>query len=126
MKQNNNTIEIKGVEYIPVSEANKIQVEPVEGTPVGQYCIVRCRDAGVWAGIVKEKQGRDATLVDARRLWWWKAAKGHTLSAVANYGLSESKAPAPVPVVFLTETSEFIPCSKDAEKSIREQEAHNE
>lgn len=118
-------ITINGTVYVPQSEV-EYKITPIKGTPIEQYCIVRCRDAGVWAGIVAAKEGREATLCQARRLWTWKTKKGHTLSAAANYGISEGKLPAAVPVVYLTETCEFIPCSGVARESIQEMEAHNE
>lgn len=43
---------------------------------VGQYVIVRCRDAGVHAGVLESHQGRECVLTDSRRLWYWKPAKG--------------------------------------------------
>lgn len=103
------------------------QVAPVAVTPIGQYCIIRCRDAGVWAGIIESVNGRAATVLDARRLWYWNAKQGHTLSAVANYGIkSDSKLPAAVPVVYLTETCELIPCTETAKTTIIKQKEHSE
>lgn len=118
-------ITIDDIEYVR-ADSIKPEVAEVEGTPIGLYCIVRCRDAGVWAGIVADKSGRDATLVEARRLYYWKAKKGHTLSAVAIHGISDGKLPQPVDLVFLTETCEFIPASKESEKTIRDMGVHNE
>lgn len=36
---------------------------------IDRYCIVRCRDAGVWAGVVKQLAGRAVLLADANRIW---------------------------------------------------------
>ena len=33
-----------------------------------QYYIIRCKDAGVFAGNIKERRGEEATLTNARRL----------------------------------------------------------
>jgi hypothetical protein len=70
--------------------------------------------------------GQSCTLLEARRLWYWKAVKGHTLSAVANYGLSDSKMPAPVSEVYLTELCEIIPVTAEAQKSLSSRPNHNE
>lgn len=87
---------------------------------LGQYVIVRCRDAGVHAGILLGHEGREATLVESRRLWYWKAAEpGKYLSGVATYGLdASSKLGEPI-TVHLTETCEIISCTPAAADSIR-------
>lgn len=89
---------------------------------VGKYVIVRCRDAGVHAGVLKSRNGRECELTEARRLWYWKVAnKGAFLSGVATEGLdSASNVGAPVDIL-LTENCEVIACNDVAEKSIREQ-----
>lgn len=93
--------------------------EKVDNRMVGKYVIVRCRDAGVHAGVLESYNGRECVLNESRRLWYWKAAKGAFLSGVAAHGLSkESKVGAPIRV-HLTENCEIIECSDDAEKSIR-------
>ncbi len=89
---------------------------------VGKYVIVRCRDAGVHAGELVAHEGREATLKDSRRLWYWKPAnRKKFLSGVAVAGLhSDSKVGATLPLLHLTETCELILCTPEAEKSIRE------
>ena len=58
---------------------------------VGQYCIVRCRDAGVHAGVVSAFDGQVLTLVESRRLWRWKAAHEHTCTGIARHGITAAK-----------------------------------
>lgn len=88
---------------------------------INKYVIVRCRDAGVHAGVLVSAEGRSCVLHEARRLWYWKpASNGAFLSAVALYGLdASSKVGEPV-TTFLTENCEIILASEAAEKSIRE------
>ena len=88
--------------------------------PLGSYVIVRCRDAGVHAGVLRARHGRTCELSESRRLWRWYPAKGAFLSALAAYGLkhAESKVGAPVTIA-LTEDCEIILCTPEAEKSIR-------
>ncbi len=94
----------------------------IENGLIGKYVIVRCRDAGVHAGVLAGHEGREAVLHESRRLWYWKpAGKKKYLSGVAVVGLHEdSKLGATLPVLHLTETCEIIGCSPEAEKSIRE------
>ena len=93
---------------------------------IGKYVIVRCRDAGVHAGVLESHHGRECVLTDSRRLWYWKAANGAFLSSVANVGVaSDSKIGEAVPRIHLTENCEIIECSTIAEGTIRGQPAHN-
>lgn len=97
--------------------------ESLIGTPV----IARCKQAGVHFGTLVNYEGQEALLINVRRLWYWKCIKGHTLNAVANYGLhSDSKIPAPVSRIVLTDCYELIPVTPQAAESISSIEAHNE
>lgn len=94
---------------------------------IGVYVIVRCRDAGVHAGVLVNHNGRECVLVDARRLWYWKPAnKAAFLSGVASEGLhDDSKIGAPIHV-HLTEICEIIECREVAEQSIRAAKSHEQ
>lgn len=88
---------------------------------IGKYCIVRTYSAGVFAGTLAERNGKEARLTDARRIWYWAGAA--SLSQLAVDGTSkptQCKFPAAVPEVLLTEAIEIIPCSDAARKSIEE------
>ena len=86
------------------------------------YVIVRCKDAGVHAGVLESYHEREAILTEARRLWYWEPANKATfLSGVAVDGLSgRSQIGKPVPKMILTETCEITYTTAAAEKSIRE------
>jgi len=86
---------------------------------IGEYVIVRCRDAGVHAGTLESAIGRECFLTSSRRLWYWKPANGAAfLSGVATEGLhKDSKVGAPVDIM-LTENCEIIACSPSAVRSI--------
>jgi hypothetical protein len=88
---------------------------------IGKYVIVRCRDAGVHAGILKSHEGRECVLSEARRLWYWKPANDAAfLSGAAVEGLHpDSKVGLPVRV-HLTENCEIIECTPKAAASIKE------
>ena len=90
---------------------------------IGSYVLVRCRDAGVHAGILESYDGRACVLTDSRRIWRFRVPMGKSsfLSGVANYGLADdSKLGDPVDRIMLTENCEVIACTAEAEKSIRE------
>lgn len=88
---------------------------------IGRYCMVRTYSAGVFAGTVAERDGREVRLTSARRIWYWKGAA--SLSQLAGSGTSkpgECKFPEPVSEVLLTEVIEIIPITDAARKSIDE------
>ena len=87
---------------------------------IGQKVIVRTYSAGNWFGLLEQKSGNEVILQNARRMWYWKAAEGISLSACALYGVDKSsKIIEPVAHIWL-EAIEIIPCSADAIKSIED------
>lgn len=88
---------------------------------IGKFVIVRCRDAGVHAGILVSHEGRECVLREARRLWYWKPLnKAAFLSGVSVHGLHpDSKIGEPVNI-HLTENCEIIECTPQAASSIQE------
>ncbi|WP_425155515.1 DUF6948 domain-containing protein [Candidatus Palauibacter sp.] len=90
---------------------------------VGKYVLVRCRDAGVHAGVLEEHEGRECVLAESRRLWYWRVADGGAyLSGVATEGLHEdSKVGVALERLHLTENCEIALCTERAEQSIRGQ-----
>jgi hypothetical protein len=92
---------------------------------IGQYVIVRCRDAGVHAGVLVAHNGRECVLEDAKRLWYWRPKSGKYLSAVANHGLdAASKLGEAVSQIHLTENCEIIRCTAKARMSIVDAEVN--
>lgn len=88
-------------------------------TMIGKYVIVRTYSAGVHAGILKSRNGREVVLENARRLWYWDGAA--TLSQLAVDGTNapkKCKFPCEVPEMLLTEAIEIIPTTEKAHKSI--------
>ena len=86
---------------------------------IGRVCMVRTYSAGVFIGTVAERDGKEVTLTNARRIWYWDGAA--TLSQLATEGTSKPKnctGPAPVAEVVLTEAIEFIPATEAAIASI--------
>ena len=86
---------------------------------IGKTCIVRTYSAGVFLGTIKERNGKEVLLENARRIWYWDGAA--TLSQLANEGTKtpqNCKFPAPVAEVLLTEAIEIIPATEAAIASI--------
>lgn len=90
----------------------------------GTYVIVRCRRAGVHAGVLKsiDASTKVGVLTDARRLWEWKSQGGVALSGVAKHGLDmyASRVDSQIDEVWLADVCEMIPCTPAAEQTIRD------
>jgi hypothetical protein len=81
--------------------------------------MVRTYSAGVWAGNIERRDGKEVTLSDARRIWYWDGAA--TLSQLATDGTKKPKNckfPVAVAEVVLTEAIEIIPITEKAQASI--------
>ena len=88
-----------------------------------RYYIIRADRAGVFAGNIKERNGSEVTLTNARRLWFWSGAA--TLSQMAMEGVKrpeKCKFTMSVDEITILGVVEIIPCSSSAEKSIKEVE----
>ena len=111
---NKNEIEINGEIYIKKSDAQQIE------KPKGDYVVVRTYSAGVHAGYLKSRDGKEVVLTNTRRLWYWKGAA--TLSQIAGTGITNTKDckfPAVIAEITLLEAIEVLPCT-DKAKSIIE------
>ena len=83
------------------------------------YSIVRTYSAGVFAGYIESREGKEVVVANARRLWRWSGAA--SLSQLAVDGTSnpgDCKFPVAVEKVILTEVIEIIPCTQKAKDSI--------
>ncbi len=83
------------------------------------YIIVRTQSAGAFAGTLKKREGKEVTLTNARRLWYWSG--GASLSQVAMEGVSrpnDCKFPCEVSQVTLTEAIEILDVTDKARENI--------
>jgi hypothetical protein len=86
-----------------------------------KYVIVRTYSAGVFAGELESKNGREIVLLNARRLWYWSGAA--SLSQLAMEGVKnpdECKFPQEVNRIELLEAIEILDVTKEAEKNIKD------
>jgi hypothetical protein len=85
------------------------------------YVIVRTYSTGVFAGYLKSRNGKEVTLLNARRIWYWSGAA--SLSQLAMEGTkkpNECKFPCEVSSVELLESIEILTTTEQARKSISE------
>ena len=84
-----------------------------------KYVIVRTYSAGVFAGYLKSRKGREVVLTNARRLWYWAGAASLSQLAVDGTRNPEScKFPASVSSVTLLEAIEILDVTPKAQASI--------
>ena len=88
---------------------------------VGDYIIARGDRSGVFAGTLKKDNGKEVTLKNVRRLWYWSGAA--SLSQLAEEGVKKPntcKFPVEVSEIVLTDVIEKLAVSKIAKKNIAE------
>jgi hypothetical protein len=84
-----------------------------------KYVLVRTYSAGVFAGYLESRTGREVVLRQARRIWHWKGAA--SLSQLAVDGTScptECNFPVEVDRVELLEAIEILDVTEKARASI--------
>ena len=84
------------------------------------YKIVRTYSAGVFAGYLESRNGKEVVLRDARRLWYWKGAASLSQAAMEGFRLpNECKFPCAVDKVELLEAIEILDVTPKAKESIQ-------
>lgn len=111
------TLTIDDIKYVRADSVSQ------KAEPLGDmdYVIVRTYSAGVHAGYLKSRNGKEVELVRSRRLWYWDGAA--SLSQLAQEGVSKPgncKFPCEVGNITLTEAVEVIQCTEAAKQSIAE------
>lgn len=108
-----NEIEVNGKKYVLKTTTKAKSLKGKE------YVIARTYSAGVFAGYLDKRMGKEATLLNARRLWYWDGAS--SLSQLSVDGVSKPqncKFPVEVERVDLMEVVEILPCTEKARLSI--------
>ena len=107
---------IEGVTYVPKNSIPSL-AEKRDGMP---FVCVRTYSAGVHCGYLKERDGKDVTLVDSIRIHYWDGAA--SLSQLAMEGVSKPencRFAMPVNEIALTEAIEVIPMTGAAVENIK-------
>ena len=95
--------------------------QPAEELNGMKYCIIRTYSAGVFAGYVESRNGKEAVIRQSRGLWYWDGACG--LSQLGVDGTSNPnncKFTVEVDKRELVEVVEVIECTEKSKKSIQE------
>ena len=108
-------ITINGVEYVKKDDVKEM-AETIDGM---EYCIVRTYSAGVFAGYVEKRDGKEVTMRNVRRIWYWAGA--NSLSQLAVDGTckpKECKFAVAVDKILVTEAIEILSVTQKAKESI--------
>lgn len=92
-------------------------------TNIGKKVIIRGDRSGVEFGTLVAHNGREVTLHNARRIWYWDGAA--TISQLAKDGTAkpkDCKFTVSVESITILDAIEIIPCTEKAIKSIEEVE----
>ena len=125
LKSNNMNKQVKemvidGVTYVPKSEQK--QAETLDGMP---YVMVRTYSAGVHCGYLKNREGKEVTLIDSIRIWKWAGAA--SLSQLSMEGTNDAdncKFGMPISTeLILTESIEVIKMTETARVNIQNVES---
>lgn len=106
---------VNGITYVPKGT----EEQPADKLDGMEYVIVRTYSAGVFAGYLQARNGKEVTLRQARRIYYWDGAA--TLSQLATDGTSKPdncKFPVAVDKVELTEVIEVLTTTAKAKRSI--------
>lgn len=83
------------------------------------YVLVRTYSAGVFAGYLEKRDGKEAVIRFARRIWYWDGAASLSQLAVDGTSKPENcKFPCEVDKVEVTEVIEILSVTEKAKKSI--------
>jgi 5-formaminoimidazole-4-carboxamide-1-beta-D-ribofuranosyl 5'-monophosphate synthetase len=109
------TIKINEIEYVRKDQLSQ-KADSLDGL---NYVIVRTYSAGVHAGYLESREGKEVVLLKSRRIYQWYGAA--TLSQLAQSGTSEPekcKFPESVDKLILTEAIEILDVTKKAKETI--------
>lgn len=85
-----------------------------------QHYIIRGDRSGVFFGEIAERNGREVTIRNARRLWYWDGAASLSQLAVEGTRKPRScKFAMTVSSIVILDAIEILPCTVQAEESIK-------
>jgi len=118
-KNSPNEIEINKEIYVLKSSISQKASSSIKHNKM-PYVVIRTYSAGVHVGWLKERKGKEVTLVDSRRIWSWEGAC--SLSQIAIEGVKvpdKCKFSMEVNEILLTEAIEIIQTTEVARLNIQ-------
>ncbi len=106
--------------YIQVSNLTFIHKSTKMKSLIGKHVIVRSNLAGVFFGILTNKEGEELTLSNARKFYYFSGA--NTVEDLANQGAlnkNECKLTVEIEEIVISKFEQILPCSKKAISQIK-------
>jgi hypothetical protein len=120
MKQEINEITLDGVDYIRKDLSSELKCS-------SDSVLVRGDRSGVFVGKLLEQNGREVTLGNCRRIWYWKGAASISQLAVDGTSKpSECKFPVAIKKMKVLDAIEIIEMTDKAVESINSVELWSE
>ena len=110
------TMMIDNVKYVREDSIDRLAMN----TDGLKFVVTRSVNAGVHVGYLSSVDGKEVTLFNSIRIWYWKGAA--SLSQLAVDGVNkadECKFAVPVSEIFLSDVCEVIYCTDKAMKSLQ-------
>jgi hypothetical protein len=84
------------------------------------FVVVRTYSAGVHVGTLEAREGKEVTLSDARRIWYWQGANSlHELALTGADLKRGTRISEPVASIVLTEAIEILDTTEAAAENLR-------
>lgn len=112
-----NTLTVNGLEYVLKSSVNEnTKAESKDGL---EYKMFRGDRSGVFVGYLKSLNGKEAIVLECRRIWYWTGAASISQLAVdGTNNPTHCKFPEAVSKMQLTDVIEVLDVSSKAKASI--------
>ena len=92
------TIKINEIEYVRQDSLPQ-KAQELQGMP---YVIVRTYSAGVFAGYLEKREGKEGVIRKSRRIWYWDGA-----ASLSQLAIEGTKAPATCKFACVVDTTEL-------------------
>lgn len=116
MEITQNEVTINGKKYILEESVNVIKAENKDGL---EYKMIRGDRSGIFVGYLKSLNGKEAILLEARRIWYWTGAASISQLAIdGTNNPTNCKFPQAVSKIQITDAIEVLDVTDKAKKSI--------
>lgn len=116
MEITQNQVTINGKVYVLADSLSNSKAENKDGL---EYKMIRGDRSGVFVGYLKSLNGKEAILLEARRIWYWTGAASISQLAIdGTNNPTNCKFPEAVSKIQITDVIEVLDVTEKAKKSI--------
>lgn len=116
MEITQNELTVNGKKYVLAESVNNAKAESKDGL---EYKLFRGDRSGVFVGYLKSLSGKEAIILEARRIWYWTGAASISQLAIdGTNNPANCKFPEAVSKMQLTDVIEVLDVTERARKSL--------